>query len=467
MVTQNYIVNLKVGGGISPIVKLSQGDVGRELVFLLYDGAVRFTPPSGATVKIKGTKPSGLGFSETCTLSGSVARVFTTLAMTQEGGNIPAELEITSGNNVIGTANFVIYSEPSPHPAGTTDGTTEEARTVLAQCEKYAQIAQEAAEAASGDYTEVRSDVDDLKADLEDLDERVDALEAGGGGSGLTDAVKTALMNIVNHVAWDDDDPTGQTYITALQNALYPPAPPASLTSIAAVYTQSGTVYDTDTLNDLKSDLVVTAHYSDNTSHAVTDYTLSGTLAAGTSVIAVNYNGKSTTFTVTVTAGALYPLENGSHTFTENDRVLTVTNGSHIVYEWPNATTAAVNGAYLNLSTVSDNDTSATTASNINLNDVFFTIPANAQVVFAIKNIQLSNVGTAGSSNKYAFNMRNGSTNLNFSDGDKGINDTADIIFTKTVSEDTPVTCVYLYISRQFSRMEADISLTVNNVRWI
>lgn len=311
----------------------------------------------------------------------------------------------------------------------------------------------------------VTEETNKLKADLEDLDERVDVLEGGGGG--LSADVKAALMNIVNHVAWDDDDPTGQTYITALQSALYPPAPPASLTSITAVYTQSGTVYDTDTLNDLKSDLVVTAHYSDSTSHAVTDYTLSGTLAVGTSVIAVNYNGKSTTFTVTVTAGALYPLENGSHTFTTNNRVLTVTNGNHFVYEWPNATTAAVNGAYLNLSTVSDNDTSAEDASNVLVSDPLFTIPANAQVVFEIKNISFSNVGTAGSSNKYAFNIRNGATSLGMATGDKGISDTADISVTKTFDADTPATCIFLYVSRQFSRFEADISLTVNNVRWI
>ena len=308
--------------------------------------------------------------------------------------------------------------------------------------------------------------INSLKSNLGALDDRVEALEGGGGG--LSADVKAALMNIVNHVAWDDDDPTGQTYITALYDALYPPAPPASLTSITAVYTQSGTVYDTDTLNDLKSDLVVTAHYSDSTSHAVTDYTLSGTLAVGTSVIAANYNGKSTTFSVTVTSGHLYPLENGSHTFTTNNRVLTVTRGSHFVYEAPNSTSAGnPKGAYLNLSTVSDNDTSATTADNVLVNDPLFTIPANAQVVFEVKNISFTNLGVAASNNKYAFNMRNGATSLGMSSGDRGISDTADISFTKTFDVDTPVTCIFAYISNQFSRFEADISLTVNNVRWI
>lgn len=72
------------------------------------------------------------------------------------------------------------------------------------------------------------------------------------------------------------------------------------LTSITAVYTQSGTVYDTDSLDSLKSDLIVTANYEDGTSATVSDYTLSGTLAEGTSTITVTYGGKTTTFSVVV-----------------------------------------------------------------------------------------------------------------------------------------------------------------------
>ena len=75
------------------------------------------------------------------------------------------------------------------------------------------------------------------------------------------------------------------------------------LSYISAVYTQSGTVYDNDTLDSLKSDLVVTAHYSDSTTSTVAsaDYTLSGTLTVGTSSVTVTYEGKTTTFSVAVT----------------------------------------------------------------------------------------------------------------------------------------------------------------------
>lgn len=75
------------------------------------------------------------------------------------------------------------------------------------------------------------------------------------------------------------------------------------LDSISAVYTQSGTVYNIDTLNSLKDDLVVTAVYDDTSTETIasTDYSLSGTLAVGTSTITVTYSTKTTTFTVTVT----------------------------------------------------------------------------------------------------------------------------------------------------------------------
>lgn len=334
MITQTYIVNMRVGAGIAPKVKISQGDIGRNLAFKLFDGVSAFTPPAGSTAEITGRKPSGLGFSENCTMSGNIVTVSTTLDISQESGNVLAELKITNGSAVVGTANFVIYVEPAAHPDGTTDGTTEEARTVLEQCEAYAQAAQDAAEAASGDYTqlsaeigtlseltttakssvvaainEVNSDLSDVKVDLGDLSELetetktdlVSAInEVAQSDGGLSEDVKAALLQLAQKVAYIDDG--GQDYYDDLYDALYPPT---NLISISAVYTQGDTVYTSATLNSLKTNLVVTAHYDDNSSETITDYSLSGTLTAGTSTITVSYGGKTTTFDVTVTAVAL------------------------------------------------------------------------------------------------------------------------------------------------------------------
>lgn len=89
---------------------------------------------------------------------------------------------------------------------------------------------------------------------------------------------------------------TGNIVITATATA-------APVASISVAYTQSGTVYNTADLDDLKADLVVTATYEGGTTGTIAsaDYTLSGTLAVGTSTITVSYSGKTDTFTVTVT----------------------------------------------------------------------------------------------------------------------------------------------------------------------
>lgn len=115
-----------------------------------------------------------------------------------------------------------------------------------------------------------------------------------GGGPGMTEGLKQAFLNAFNHVAWTDEH--GQDYVDALEAAFYP------ISYITAVYTQSGAVYDTDSLDSLKDDLVVTAFYQGGGSKTVTDYTLSGTLTEGTSTITVSYGGKTATFDVVVSA---------------------------------------------------------------------------------------------------------------------------------------------------------------------
>lgn len=137
---------------------------------------------------------------------------------------------------------------------------------------------------------------------------------------GGTDITGTAYSNGTISIA----SVTGALVITVTAVAV-------TLSSISAVYTQSGTVYDTDTLDSLKADLVVTAHYSDSSTAIVpsTDYTLSGTLTVGTSTITVSYGGKTTTFNVTVTSGSLTGyITVGNPTIT--DGILTVEDGKFV-----------------------------------------------------------------------------------------------------------------------------------------
>ena len=146
-----------------------------------------------------------------------------------------------------------------------------------------------------------------------------DLKSAINANQGLTAEFKTALENFAKAVAFKNNDPLGQTYIDALHTAMYPPA---NLSRITAVYTQSGAVHSDDSLDVLKNDLVVTAVYDNGTSETINSYTLSGTLAVGTSTITVSYGGKTATFDVSVSlpSGYLYVLQSPFES-TGNNRI--------------------------------------------------------------------------------------------------------------------------------------------------
>lgn len=127
MNSQTVTVNLVPGLSTPAVIRVSQYDVGRPLTIKVFDGTGAASFGASVTATIVGTKPSGLGFTESGTIAGNTVTLNTTLAMTQERGMIPAEISFTTSSpaTVIGTANFILAVEPSPHPDGTTDGTQE------------------------------------------------------------------------------------------------------------------------------------------------------------------------------------------------------------------------------------------------------------------------------------------------------------------------------------------------------
>lgn len=179
------------------------------------------------------------------------------------------------------------------------------------------------------------------------------------GGDVLTNEVKQALLQIGQKVAYIDDQ--GQQYYNDLMLALYP------IQSISAVYTQSGEVYTDDTLDALTADLVVTATYDGGTTEVISaaDYVLSGSLAtAGTQTITVSYMGKTTTFSVTVTAPlysipdfAAQTISSGgkSATVKKENGVYTISgNYSGVAYIYPDGTVSITKPNTLWFSSESD-----------------------------------------------------------------------------------------------------------------
>lgn len=109
--------------------------------------------------------------------------------------------------------------------------------------------------------------------------------------AGTKEAIKQSLIDRGCTIS---DSDTFRSYVNKLSEL------PSLPISITAVYTQTTTVTDTDSLDVLRPDLVVTAYYGDGTTKVVTDYTLSGTLEVGTSTITASYKGLSDSFDVTV-----------------------------------------------------------------------------------------------------------------------------------------------------------------------
>ena len=104
-----------------------------------------------------------------------------------------------------------------------------------------------------------------------------------------------------------------------------------TLTSITAVYNGTAAIYPDTPLKDLKEDLTVKAQYSNKTSKTLNaaDYALSGTLAVGERNITVTYEGKKTTFTVTVTAA---PTPDITYTVTQTGGTDNVADSTGIVF---------------------------------------------------------------------------------------------------------------------------------------
>ena len=103
------------------------------------------------------------------------------------------------------------------------------------------------------------------------------------------------LVPLLKKVAYKDND--AKSLIDSIDSLLNND----ELVSITAVYTQPGTIYEGQSLDELKNNLVVTANYISGNTLEVTTYALSGTLTAGTSTITITYQDVTTTFNVIVT----------------------------------------------------------------------------------------------------------------------------------------------------------------------
>lgn len=401
---REFNLYLNAGKSIPLVINVNQYDYGEQWVFTLYsDNGTQYTPSSGAIV---GIKSDNLGIINTATVDGQGRVVVNeTQQMTAAVGKATFELLIDGQTH--GTANFFVLVEPKP---GDNADLSESDYSLFQEAingTSATAIAEGVATWMDENLTPTTPVVDasltvqGAAADAKKTGDEISDLKSLIARGGLSDDIKQALLFIASNVTWAGNNPTGQTYINALEEVLYPSA---TITRISCVYTQSGIVFTSDSLDSLKQDLVVTAHYSDGTTTNVVLYTLSGTLTVGTSTVTVTYSGKTTTFNVTVSVAPLYPLAVGTHPITVNDNTvgtMTISSGeyTHVKLEFTSNAVIPSGGTnpyyFIRL-----NEGDCGRASLINNNAQWFNIPANVEGT-----LELANVVNA-SSIVFAMNFR-------------------------------------------------------------
>ena len=326
-----------IPGGTQTAVHCNQFEVGDTWDFALYYNGGRYTIPEDAEVSITGTKADGAAYKVDGTVVDNAVQIEVTEQMTAAAGKTIAEILVVSDTDgtTLYSANFPVIVEPAAVQA---DLTPSEIPTAIVGPDGTIYYSEDAiisegipSEVRAALYTLLNSaayaqtGLTDEIAVIQSWAQQITAISVSPTTASITGTGTSQLSATTTPaggtVTWSSSDTSVATVsssglVTGVGNGTATITASAggksatcavtvtgnaTLESISAVYTQSGTVYDTDSLDDLKDDLVVTGTYDDTSTATITGYTLSGTLTEGTSTITVSYGGKTDTFTVTVT----------------------------------------------------------------------------------------------------------------------------------------------------------------------
>lgn len=126
--------------GIPTYVRLSQNENGRRLYFAVTGGEI----PSGSTATMSGTKPDGVVYSKTGSISGNTVTFNEDIQLTAVAGEWPAKIVIVNGGQTVMTARirFVIDADTVAAGAVPSDSQLE---GLVAQAAAYAEAAKDGA----------------------------------------------------------------------------------------------------------------------------------------------------------------------------------------------------------------------------------------------------------------------------------------------------------------------------------
>lgn len=140
--TLTYRVNV-APEGVPPVVRLSQNENGRQLVFDLGGSGV-VDIPAGAVVTISGTKPDGVVYSATGTMDGTNAVFNEDTQMTAVAGEWDAKIRVTYNGATIATVKIWFAIDSDPVEAGAVPSDSE-LEGLVAEAQQYAESARSAA----------------------------------------------------------------------------------------------------------------------------------------------------------------------------------------------------------------------------------------------------------------------------------------------------------------------------------
>ncbi len=149
MINQIYKLNM-IPDKVPVMVRVSQYDqYSRTIIFDLYDGAIEYEIPNGSIISIRGTKPDKTGFEYPCTFAGNRVEFLLEPQVSVISGIVPAELRITSSNEIVGSCNFIFNVEETPLDKDTIISDTE--LPLIEEASQAAVIAQGAAARAEAE----------------------------------------------------------------------------------------------------------------------------------------------------------------------------------------------------------------------------------------------------------------------------------------------------------------------------
>lgn len=210
MIIQKYNLNL-IPDKVPVVVNVSQYDENsRTIVFELYYESVLYPIPSGYTVTVRGEKPDKTGFEYPCTYDGAKVQFVIQEQQTIINGNVPCEIRIANGNEILGTCNFILAVEKAPISDDTKISDTD-----LPLIEEASRAADRAVAAANMAESVLSTAVKSVNSILPDGSGNVDIVFESIPTGGTTGQVLAKTSNTDYAVGWTDMDaesiPSGGT----------------------------------------------------------------------------------------------------------------------------------------------------------------------------------------------------------------------------------------------------------------